>query len=320
MLERGGLVAFPTETVYGLGARADDAAAVRRIFEAKGRPPTNPLIVHVASIDAARGLALRWPDAAERLAQAFWPGPLTLIVDRRDGTVADEVTAFGDSVALRVPAHGVARALLGRLGWPVVAPSANRSTTVSPTTADHVLSTLGGRIEAVIDGGATGHADGSKGLFGIESTIVDVRREPVRVLRHGAIANAAIGAHLNVVSAADLIADPAERALAPGSHALHYSPKARLVVVAAEHVFDEIITRRARRQCVGVIQREPGTGFDHLCERLPREAAGYAACLYAALHRLDAASCDAIVVEAPPSGDEWLAVWDRLRRASATAP
>jgi L-threonylcarbamoyladenylate synthase len=138
ILRAGGLVAFPTETVYGLGARADDAPAVRRIFEAKGRPTGNPLIVHVLDLDAARALAEAWTEAAERLARAFWPGPLTLIVARRRDGVADEVAAGGPTVALRAPAHPIARALLAATALPIAAPSANRSSEISPTTADHV--------------------------------------------------------------------------------------------------------------------------------------------------------------------------------------
>ncbi len=158
VIRQGGLVAFPTETVYGLGARADQGAAVRAIFAAKGRPAGNPLIVHVADADAARAVAATWPAGAAALAAAFWPGPLTLVVERRRGAggVAAEVAAGGPSVALRVPAHPVALALLRAAGLPIAAPSANRSTGISPTTADHVLKSLDGRIDCVLDGGRRG--------------------------------------------------------------------------------------------------------------------------------------------------------------------
>src|SRR4051812_9912806 len=152
VLRGGGLVAFPTETVYGLGAHALDPAAVARIYEAKGRPAYNPLIVHVATIDAARGLSSAWPDAAERLAERFWPGPLTLVVPRSAG-IPQAVSAGLDTVGIRIPAHPVAHALLEAAGIPLAAPSANRSTGVSPTTAEHVRRSLGERVDLILDGG-----------------------------------------------------------------------------------------------------------------------------------------------------------------------
>ncbi len=186
LLEQGQPVAFPTETVYGLGARADDAQAVQRVFSVKGRPEHKPLIVHVLGSAEARALASGWDDRMEQLARVFWPGPLTLIVGRGAGVV-DLVAAGGDTLAVRAPAHEVARALLARCAFPVVAPSANRSGSAPPSTAAEVLEELGGRIELVLDGGATSSS-------GAPSTIVDVSRsdQPARILRHGAIPAAAL--------------------------------------------------------------------------------------------------------------------------------
>jgi L-threonylcarbamoyladenylate synthase len=310
-IRRGGLVAFPTETVYGLGARADDAAAVRAIFTAKGRPPGNPLIVHVGSIEAARATAAAFPEAAERLGAAFWPGPLTLVVARREGAggVVAEAAAGGPTAAIRVPAHPVALALLRAAGLPIAAPSANRSTAISPTTADHVMKSLGGRIDLVLDGGPTG--------LGIESTIVDVTRSPAVLLRHGAIPLEAIAALLPVVDRGAAVVAEGDRAAAPGSQARHYAPRARVALVPAEAVLGEILAHRARGLRAGALERAPGTVDEAPREVLPDDPAGYAAGLYAALHRLEDAGCDAIVVAAPPGGGAWAAVRDRLGRASA---
>ena len=310
-IRRGGLVAFPTETVYGLGARADDAAAVRAIYAAKGRPPGNPLIVHVADAAAARAVTIAWPEAAERLAAAFWPGPLTLVVERREGEggIASDVAAGGSTVALRVPAHPVARALLEAAGVPIAAPSANRSTAISPTTADHVLKSLGGRINLVLDGGPTG--------FGIESSIVDVTRSPAVLLRHGAVPLEVIAALVPVVDRGGAIVAEGDRAAAPGSHARHYAPRARVAMVPAGAVCREVEARRARGERTGALERAPGTVGEGPREALPDDPAGYAAELYAALHRLEDAGCDAIVIGAVPEGAAWATVRDRLSRASA---
>ncbi|XXX74729.1 L-threonylcarbamoyladenylate synthase [Sorangium sp. So ce134] len=309
ILRRGGLVAFPTETVYGLGARADDARAARGIFEAKGRPPGNPLIVHVPDVASARALAERWPEEAERLAQAMWPGPLTLIVARRPDRVADEAAAGGPTVAIRVPVHPVARALLDAVGLPIAAPSANRSTAISPTTADHVEKSLGGRIDAIVDGGPT--------AVGIESTIVDVTTSPARLLRPGSVAAEAIAALVPLQTSAGLITAPTERAPAPGTHARHYAPHARVALVPAEAVRDEVERAARAGARAGAIERGSRTAAGPHAELLPADPAGYAAALYAALHRLEDAGCDVIVIAAIPGDPAWDAVRDRLTRASA---
>ena len=327
VLVGGGLVAFPTETVYGLGARADRAEAVRRIFTAKGRPSGNPLIVHVEDRDAARALAAEWPEVADALAAAFWPGPLTLVVRRADGAVADEVTAGGPTVAVRVPAHPAALELLRAAHVPVAAPSANRSTTVSPTTAEHVLKTLDGEVDVVLDAGPTG--------FGIESTIVDVsgavrhagaravagvpRRPLLTVLRHGAVPASALVRFGDVIDATKISVAETARAAAPGMHAKHYAPRAKVVLVAPESVRAEVDARRAEGARVGAIVREPSTQGpgEEIKRVLPADPEGYARGLYAALHALDDALCDAIVIARAPEGDAWAAVRDRLRRAAA---
>jgi L-threonylcarbamoyladenylate synthase len=311
ILRAGGLVAFPTETVYGLGARADDPRAARAIFEAKGRPPGNPLIVHALDAEAARGLAAAWPEEAARLAQAFWPGPLTLIVERRRERVVDEVAAGGDSVAIRVPMHPIARAILAATGVPIAAPSANRSTTISPTTADHVAKSLAGRIDAIVDGGATDQ--------GLESTIVDVRRSPATLLRPGALHAEAIARRVPLSGRERLVTPEGERAPSPGTHARHYAPRARVAIVAPDTVPAEVARAAGGGARVGALEYGHAAGAGALAEVLPGDPVGYAAGLYAALHRLEDAGCEAIVVAAVPADAAWDAIRDRLQRASAPA-
>ncbi len=311
LLRAGKLVAFPTETVYGLGARADDDAAVRRIYEAKGRPATNPSIVHVASLEAASRVA-HLDAMARDLASAFWPGPLTLVAKRITGAVCDATTSGGETVAIRVPAHRVARALLEAVGLPIAAPSANRSTHVSPTTAEHVAGSLGDRVDAILDGGAAVH--------GIESTIVRaIEGEPLAVLRLGAVPLAAIAAFASprlVLDASSRIDSADVAAPAPGGQARHYAPRGRLVVVSRVELAGAVRAARASGGRVGVIavSARSGLATDELV--LGGEAAAYTASLYAALHELEGRGCDAIVVERVPDGDVWSAVRDRLRRAS----
>jgi L-threonylcarbamoyladenylate synthase len=311
LLRAGRLVAFPTETVYGLGARADDAAAVRAIFDAKGRPPGNPLIVHVASAAEARALADGWPEAAARLAAAYWPGPLTLVVRRREGAgcIVPEATAGGPTVALRVPAHPVALALLRAAALPIAAPSANRSTAISPTTAAHVLKSLGARVDLVLDGGETG--------YGIESAIVDVTRVPPALLRHGALPLAELAAFAGVVDPGARVVPEGGTATAPGGYARHYAPGARVLLVPAGAVRDEVLALRAKGQRAGALERGPATLDAEPNEALPDDPAGFAAGLYAALHRLEDAGCEVLVIAAAPEGGAWAAVRDRLRRAAA---
>lgn len=309
ILRAGGLVAFPTETVYGLGARVDDARAVRRIFEAKGRPAGNPLIVHALDADAARALVEAWPEEAERLARAFWPGPLTLVAARRRDRVADEVAAGGPTVALRAPAHPVARALLEAAALPVAAPSANRSSEISPTTAAHVWKSLAGRVDAIVDGGPAAH--------GIESTIVDVTASPAVLLRPGAIPAAAIAALVPLRARPGLVVALDERAPAPGAHARHYAPRARVILAAPSAVRAEVERAAADGAVVGALEHGAATVSGPRAELLPAHPDGYAAGLYAALHRLEDAGCDILVIADIPEGAAWDAIRDRLRRASA---
>lgn len=311
VLRGGGLVAFPTETVYGLGANALDPAAVGRIFAAKGRPANNPLIVHVAEAAEAGQVAAAWPEAAARLAERFWPGPLTLVLPRRAG-VPDAVTAGGPTVAMRVPAHPVARALLRAAALPVAAPSANRSGHLSPTRAEHVLGGLAGRIDLVLDGGPT--------AGGLESTVLDTTRTPPRLLRPGLVTPGEIEAVVGRIERPEGPAPPGERPLpSPGMLSRHYAPRAPLECVeedAGGRVQD--LLRAGRRVGWLTFAAAPPADARGLCAVvMPPGPAAYAARLYAVLHALDAAGVERIVVELPPDAEAWLAVRDRLRRASA---
>ncbi|WP_370211373.1 L-threonylcarbamoyladenylate synthase [Roseovarius sp.] len=292
ILRDGGLVALPTETVYGLGGDARNDMAVARIFEAKGRPRFNPLIVHVDSIDRAQAY-VHWSDQADRLAQAFWPGPLTLVLPlREDAGLSPLVTADLPTLAIRLPAHPVAQRLLSEFAGPVAAPSANPSGRISPTTADHVLAGLGGRIAAVLDGGACD--------VGLESTILGLGRSPT-LLRPGGLPTGPIEAALGMALVHHSTGDPL---VAPGQMASHYAPGAsvRLNARAAE----------------------PGElflGFGPMECDLNLSAAGdlteAAANLFGHLHALDARAPEGIAVAPVPDTGLGLAINDRLRRAAA---
>jgi L-threonylcarbamoyladenylate synthase len=311
ILREGGLVAFPTETVYGLGAHALDPAAVRRIFEAKGRPSFNPLIVHVYDVSAARQLVSAWPDVAQRLAEAFWPGPLTLVLPKRP-EVPDLVTAGLATVAVRVPAHPVALALLRTSGLPTAAPSANRFTEVSPTTAEHVEKGLGGRVDLILDGGATS--------VGIESTVLDLASGRPRLLRPGSISARAIEAVIGPLAAGKQPpTDQEAPRRSPGLVARHYAPQARLELFeaasrdAAAARARDLVLRGSR---VGALLFEPlAAPIDHPVW-MPRDPSGYASRLYSALHSLDDLLCDVVLVEQVPDTPEWAGVRDRLQRAA----
>ncbi len=308
VIRAGGLVAFPTETVYGLGAHALDPAAVARLYAAKGRPAYNPLIVHLADAAGARALVAAWPDAAERLARAFWPGPLTLVLPRRD-VVPAAITAGLPSVAVRVPAHPVALALLREAGVPIAAPSANRFTELSPTTAAHVAASLGDGVDLILDGGPT--------TVGIESTVVDLAGPRPRILRPGMISSAQIADVVGAVDDAPVAVADGEPRSSPGMVERHYAPRARLVPfddatrAAALAVAGRAAAGGAR---VGAIAFAPLPVADPVV--LPRDAAGYAARLYAALHELDDRGCRLVLVERVPEGPAWAGVHDRLERAA----
>ncbi len=305
-LRAGGLVAFPTETVYGLGADASNPVAVRRIFEVKERPATHPLIVHLADAVQLANWAREVPEHARRLARRFWPGPLTVILKRARG-VSDVVTGGQDTVAVRVPSHPLALQLLARFGGGVAAPSANRHGRVSATTAEHVRREFGAAVDCVLDGGAT--------QIGIESTIVDCSGGGAALLRPGWITGREIEAALG----APLAAPPPEAPRAPGMLAAHYAPRTPLALAEGERAAElaEEHARRGRRVAVLALsaRRPPLEGLEWIAA--PRDAAGYAHALYASLRRLDDSGCETIVVEQPPRGPEWAAINDRLARAAA---
>ena len=306
-LRRGGLVAFPTETVYGLGAHALDPAAVARIYAAKGRPDYNPLIVHLADAGAARALASAWPEAAERLAAAFWPGPLTLVLPKND-SVPDSVTAGLPSVALRVPAHPVARALLRAAGVPVAAPSANRSTEVSPTTAQHVARSLGERVDVIVDGGPC--------PVGIESTVLSLAGPVPTLLRPGTISIDDLRAVVGEVALPSAAADGEAARPSPGMLDRHYAPRADLRLVDG---MDEIRRLPAEGKAAVLVLAGSGGWDDPLgvdVVEMPADAPEYAARLYAVLHRLDDEGYARVWVQRPPDAPAWAGVRDRLRRAA----
>jgi L-threonylcarbamoyladenylate synthase len=313
LIRAGRLVAFPTETVYGLGANALDESAVRRIFAAKGRPSFNPVIAHVARAADARALVTAWPDAAERLAARFWPGPLTLVLPKR-ASVPDAATAGLPAVAVRVPAHPVALALLEAAGVPIAAPSANRYTQVSPTTAQHVERALGDRVDLILDGGPT--------AVGIESTVVDLTGDRPRLLRPGMIDAAALG---EVLGAPPPRAATPQRGdaprLAPGMVERHYAPRAAVWLFDPAWPQEAAVRLRALHaegRTVGALLLSPAPAelaIDHPIA-MPDDPARYARQLYAALHELDDAGCAAILAERPPAGERWIGVRDRLERAA----
>jgi L-threonylcarbamoyladenylate synthase len=304
-LRGGGLVAFPTETVYGLGADATNARAVAAVFEAKGRPRFNPLIVHVATLEAAAALG-HLTEAAAQLARAFWPGPLTLVLAKRDGCpVADLATAGLDTVAVRVPAHPVAQALLQAAQVPIVAPSANRSGHVSPTAAEHVaadFAAAGDPVAVILDGGTA--------TIGLESTVVDATRTEPIVLRLGAVAREDLA---RVLGQPVAVATGGEgKPASPGMLARHYAPKARLRLNATDVGEDEALLAFGHAG----VPAHPGIMLNLSWSADIVEAA---ANLFAALRTLDAAGAKAIAVMPIPEQGLGEAINDRLRRAARPA-
>lgn len=309
LLRAGALVAFPTETVYGLGANALDADAVKRIYAAKGRPSYNPLIVHVADTAAAMQVAREWPPRAARLAERFWPGPLTLVLPKRP-EVPDAVTGGLDTVAVRVPAHPVALALLRTVGLPIAAPSANPSTRISPTTAQHVAKELGDRVALIIDGGPT--------TVGIESTVLDVSGDEPVLLRPGIISAAQLAEVVGEVLAPGSAPGEGAPRRSPGMMARHYAPRARVLLVSPENepmAHFAVREEHQRGAIVGALLRTMDLAADHPLH-MPDDPAAYAQRLYGALHALDDAGCALIVVERVPDSPAWTAVRDRLERSA----
>jgi L-threonylcarbamoyladenylate synthase len=306
VLRAGGLVAFPTETVYGLGADAsrDDAAA--KIFAVKGRPRAHPLIVHLAPDAQLDDWAVEVPDAARRLVAAVWPGPLTVIL-KRGPRVALATTGGAETVGLRVPSHPMAQALLRAFGGGVAAPSANRFGAVSPTTADHVAADLGDDVDYILDGGPCD--------VGVESTIVDLSRAHPVLLRPGGLAREAIEAIVG-----PLVAPDTDAPAAPGTLASHYAPRAEVIAVDVADVPAEVERVRDGNRKIGVLA--PRAAFtswpnlDAVVYPLPDDLAGMARGLYAALRDLDAKGVDVVVAALPPAVGLGEAVGDRLRRAA----
>ena len=312
VLRSGGLVGLPTETVYGLAARALDPRALARVFSAKGRPTSHPLIAHVSELAEAQRLAAAWPEAAALLAGAFWPGPLTLVVTRASHVPA-EVGGGGPSVAVRAPAHPVARAVIAALGEPVAAPSANRYQGLSPTEAAHVVQELGDAVDLVLDAGPC--------EAGIESTVVDVRAGAPRVLRPGALGIARLRSVVpDIVFAFERLQGEEVRA-SPGMQDRHYAPRATLLLEeSAEQATTVAVSLVSRGKRVGLVLRglvSPAPGV--LVRVLPDDVGGYAHALYGTLRALDDAGATSIVVARVPEDDSWLAVADRLARAAAKA-
>ncbi len=316
LLREGGLVAFPTETVYGLGANALDARAVRRIFEAKQRPAWDPLIVHVTSRHMLDRVADRLPDGFEALAARFMPGPLTILVER-SRAVPDEVTAGRPIVAVRMPAHPVARALIEAAGIPVAAPSANRFGHASPTTAAHVLADLDGRIDAVLDAGPT--------MVGIESTVLDITVSPPQILRAGGLTREALTSAIGPVEIyrAPVADAPPEALRAPGTGIRHYAPRARLVLVETIEELAPVAGRLvAGGRRVGALWPAiPGSpaapaGVVAVAWGPWGDWAALARNLFAGLRALDEEGVDAIVCPLPPEDGLGLAIRDRLQKAA----
>jgi L-threonylcarbamoyladenylate synthase len=309
VLRAGGLVAFPTETVYGLGADATSDAAVRKIFAAKGRPATNPLIVHVADIEVAKRYTTDWSPAAQTLAATYWPGPLTLVLPKTR-EISDVVTAGKQTVGLRAPDHPLALELLRAFDGPVAAPSANRSNRVSPTTAEHVRDELGDSVDLILDGGPC--------TVGIESTVLDLSTDVPRILRPGAVTRKQVEFILGPVEFGERITNEGVAASSPGQHAVHYAPRTPAYrFETPERALIQIEEPDGRPNGLIAV----GTMRDYVKKwgrivAMPREPALYARHLYEVLRELDAMALAKLFIEMPPDRPEWAAVRDRLIRAT----
>ena len=311
LLQAGEVVALPTETVYGLAANALNAEAVERIYQIKGRPAHNPIIVHVRGIVMAERCVASWPELAAALARNFWPGPLTLVLEK-SRIIPGVVTAGGSTVGIRWPSHPFIQAVIARCGFPLAAPSANPANELSPTNADHVNKKLGSQLRLIVDGGQS--------QVGIESTVLDLTTQPARVLRPGIIHDAAL---MSVTgSLAQSLESSGGILKSPGSLPRHYSPKARLLVWDWQNESD----LRAR---ISGLPQKPGPvhvvvhtripsseGFARVSV-IPHDAEAFARALYAELHQSDDLGAGTIIVEAPPETNEWKAIRDRLKRAAA---
>lgn len=311
LLRDGRLVAFPTETVYGLGANATSEAAVQRIFAAKGRPATNPLIVHVADVQTASRYTTNWSAAAQQLATAFWPGPLTLVLPKTPD-IPDTVTAGRATVGLRAPNHLIALELLQAFNGPIAAPSANRSNQVSPTTAEHVRDELGTAVDLILDGGPC--------VVGIESTVLDLSGDVPRIFRPGAITREQIESILGrPVEMIGRVLPDSLAASSPGQHAVHYAPRTRAyrfersqrATIPVEPSTNALIT-------IGT-STSPVKTKPHVVE-MPGDPIAYARYLYEILREMDSLNLATLYIEMPPDTPEWAAVRDRLLRATSPLP
>ncbi|MEU4953194.1 L-threonylcarbamoyladenylate synthase [Streptomyces lavendulae] len=310
VLRGGGLVALPTETVYGLGANAEDAAAISRIFQVKGRPPSHPLIVHIGGAGQLDAWVQDVPDSARLLADHFWPGPLTLVL-RRGRRVPLEATGGLETVAVRVPDHPVALALLSAFGGGVTAPSANRFGSVSPTTADHVRAELGDAVDFVLDGGPC--------RVGVESTIVDATGDTPAILRPGGVTRE----DLEAVLGRPLAVPATSTVRVPGQHPSHYAPRARVVLVEPGQAVAEAELAQEQGHRAGVLVPPGFAGAAvkaHAVVEVPPSTAAYARGLYGFLRELDEQGCDLIVASLPTEEGLGLAIVNRLRRAAGPRP
>jgi L-threonylcarbamoyladenylate synthase len=305
ILRAGGLVAFPTETVYGLGADASNPAALHRLYEAKGRPTSHPVIVHIAGAADLQRWAREVPTLALLLTERFWPGPLTLVL-KRTARVLDQVTGGEDTVGLRAPAHPIAQRLLQAFRGGIAAPSANRFGRLSPTTAQHVRDELGDAVDLVLDGGAC--------EVGIESTIIDLSSEAPVLLRPGRIGTAEIEA----AAGREVTYRTSSSPRAPGTLAAHYAPRIPLTLAMTADL-ERVVRDQTASGPVAVLARHPQPPDSRAAvwQTAPTDVRAYAHDLYALLHALDRSGCARIVVEAPPERAEWDAVRDRLTRAAA---
>ncbi len=307
-LRRGGLVAFATETVYGLGADATNSHAIQKIFAVKGRPLTNPLIVHVADESIARRYVRTWPDTAAKLAQQFWPGPLTLVLPKVP-EIVDEATAGRDTVGIRVPNHPMALELLRAFDGPLAAPSANRANHISPTSADDVRVELGDAVDLILDGGPC--------VVGIESTVLDLSAGHPCILRPGGVSREQIEAIIGPVEIFSGATDPGIAANSPGQHRRHYSPISPAIRFERARR-NEILRRLHNGEAIAVMLVGAELKvYSRAITQMPDEPVKYARELYRTLRDLDQARPKAIYVELPPDEPRWAAVHDRLRRATA---
>jgi L-threonylcarbamoyladenylate synthase len=311
LLRAGKVVALPTETVYGLAANALDARAVERIFQVKGRPAHNPIIVHVASVSMAKRCVAGWPVLAGKLARAFWPGPLTLVMPRAMD-IPGAITAGGPTVGVRWPSHPFIQAVIRECGFPLAAPSANPSNRISPTNAEHVRKYLGDRVRLIVDGG--------QAQIGIESTVLDISGAPPRLLRPGMIHEQALLAVTGELAVG--AGESPEVLKSPGMLRKHYAPKARLMVWSWGEEAElkmrsaECGVRSERVHVIAHTRIPTGGGWGGVWV-IPHDAVAFARAIYATLHECDEAGAEVIVVETLPEGAEWRAIADRLRRAAA---